>query len=160
MPASKSTEETNTTKLKSVLLGALLLAPAVPQAALAQAPAAPAIAAPASGPAYMVTYIEAKHADKGKAAALLKSLAKASRVGDGNLRFDVLVRRDRANQFSIVDVWRDQAAAEANLAAAHTNTFRDALEAHEMAKHTLQYRNRLTPMSGSLYDQRLYRVPP
>ena len=199
---------------------------------------------------YSVTYIEVMPAAKDKAAALLKEVGVASRKGAGNLRFDVLERRDRPNHFAIVEAWKDQKAHDANGAAAHTKHFRDmlrpllssayderphtglavgpmaagagargaavyvvthvdiippkkddgiaalqqlagpsrkdagnlryevlqqnsrpnhftlveiwkdqeALEGHEVAVHTRTFRDLLLPMSGSLYDQRLYRA--
>jgi len=35
---------------------------------------------------------------------------------------------------------------------------RNAFDAHGMAAHTRQFRDRLAPMSGALYDERLYVV--
>jgi quinol monooxygenase YgiN len=35
---------------------------------------------------------------------------------------------------------------------------RYAFDAHGMAGHTRQFRDRLAPMSGALYDERLYVV--
>ena len=198
--------------------------------------------------AYCVSYIEVSPAANEKAGALLKELAKASRKSDGNLRFDVLQRRERTNHFAIVEAWKDKNAFEARLAAPPTKEFREklqslltsgyderphtaltvspmaagadgaaiyvvthvdvippkkdeaiaalqrladpsrkdsgnlrydvlqqisrpnhstlveiwkdqkSLEAHEGAAHTMTFRELLLPMSGSLYDQRLYRT--
>ena len=70
----------------------------------------------------------------------LQQLAEVSRRDDGNVRFDVLQQRSRLNHFTIVEIWRDQ----------------KALEAHAMAAHTRQFREQFQPMSGALYDERLY----
>jgi quinol monooxygenase YgiN len=43
---------------------------------------------------------------------------------------------------TVVEIWAD----------------RKALEAHSVAAHMKQYREKLLPMSGSLYDERHYRV--
>ena len=51
-------------------------------------------------------------------------------------------RDSRPNHFTLVEIWRDQAA----------------LEGHEVAAHARVFRDLLLPMSGSLYDQRLYRA--
>jgi quinol monooxygenase YgiN len=199
--------------------------------------------------AYTVSYIEVNQAAEGRAVALLKELSAASRNGAGNLRFDAVQRRDRTNHFAIVEAWKDKAAQDANLAAAHTKQFRErlqpmlitgyderphtglavgpvnagagargaavyvvthvdvippkkddaivaqqqlagasrpeagnqrydvlqqasrpnhftlaeiwtnqqALEAHEVAAHTVRFRELLHPMSGALFDQRLYK---
>ena len=42
----------------------------------------------------------------------------------------------------MIEVWRDKAA----------------FAKHEVAAHTLKFRDTLAPMSGSLYDQRLYQA--
>ncbi len=199
---------------------------------------------------YCVTYIEVSPAAEDKAAAVLKELADASRKREGNLRFDVLQRRERTNHFAIVEAWKDKNAFEARLAATSTNEFhgklqpllisgyderphtglatgpmtagagargatvyvvthvdvippkkdeaivalqqladasrkdagnlrydvlqqisrpnhstlveiwkdQNSLEAHEVAAHTMKFRELLLPMSGSLFDQRLYRA--
>ena len=199
--------------------------------------------------AYTVSYIEVNQAAEGRAVALLKEQSAASRNAAGNLRFDAVQRRDRTNHFAIVEAWKDKAAQDANLAAAHTKQFRErlqpmlitgyderphtglgvgpvtagagarggavyvvthvdvippkkdeaivalqqlagtsrgeaanqrydvlqqasrpnhftlaeiwtnqqALEAHEVAAHTVKFRELLHPMSGALFDQRLYK---
>jgi quinol monooxygenase YgiN len=61
----------------------------------------------------------------------------------GNLRFDVLLRVPGAgNHFTIVEGWRDRRAFDASLTAASTRDFRQ----------------KLTPLEGALYDQRLYHT--
>jgi quinol monooxygenase YgiN len=49
---------------------------------------------------------------------------------------------NRPNHFSVVEIWADQ----------------KAYDAHVMATHTRQFRETLGPMSGALYDERLYKV--
>ncbi|MGB2657596.1 MAG: antibiotic biosynthesis monooxygenase, partial [Pseudolabrys sp.] len=60
----------------------------------------------------------------------------------GILRYDVLLQSSRPNHLTLVEVWRGMAA----------------LEKHEVAAHTRKFREVLLPMSGSLYDQRLYQT--
>ena len=86
--------------------------------------------------------IEVLPAAKDQAAAWLKALGAASRKAAGNLRYEVLQQTSRPNHFTLVEIWRDHEALEGHEGAAHTRTFRDLL----------------LPMSGSLYDQRLYRA--
>jgi quinol monooxygenase YgiN len=57
-------------------------------------------------------------------------------------RFEVLQQSNRQNHCTIVEIWQDQ----------------PALEAHVMAAHTRQFRDKFQPMSGSLYDERLYKA--
>lgn len=217
---------------------------------LTVAPHAPAQTEPPPGPAYLVTYIEVAPAASGKTLGLLRTLRAAARKADGAVRFEVFQRRERPNHFAMVESWRDAAARDAHLAAAHTKQFREAiqplliagwderphlgldvgpahaaagakgatvfavthvdfippkkdegiaalkaiadpsrqepgnlrydilqqssrpnhltlveawrdhkaLEAHEVAAHTARFRDVSTPMSGALFDQRLYRA--
>ena len=101
--------------------------------------------APASGGAgaiYTLTHADAIPPAKDEAMVALKHLAEASRHDDGEVGFEVLQQRSRLNHFTIVEVWRDQ----------------KALEAHVMAAHTRRFREQFHPMSGALYDERLYQV--
>ena len=75
-------------------------------------------------------------------AVLLRDLAEASRKEAGSVRFDVVQHTMRANHFTVVEVWRDQ----------------KALDAHVAAPHTRQYRDTLQPMTGSPLDERVYKV--
>ena len=76
-----------------------------------------------------------------RVAGMLKRLAEASRMEDGNVRFDVVQHTMRANHFTVVETWRDQKAFDAHVAAAHTR----------------QYRDELQPMTGSPLDERSTR---
>jgi quinol monooxygenase YgiN len=60
----------------------------------------------------------------------------------GILRYDVLQQGSRPNHLTLVEMWRGKTD----------------LEKHEVAAHTRKFRELLLPMSGSLYDQRLYRA--
>ncbi len=73
---------------------------------------------------------------------LLKRLADDSRRDEGNVRFDVTQHTMRANHFTVVEVWQNQKAFDAHVAAAHTKQYRDAL----------------APMTGSPLDERVFRV--
>jgi quinol monooxygenase YgiN len=72
--------------------------------------------------------------------AALAAQAETSRNENGNVRFEVLQQSSRQNHCTIVEVWKDQ----------------QALAAHVMAGHTRQFREKFQPLSGSLYDERLY----
>jgi quinol monooxygenase YgiN len=91
---------------------------------------------------YVVTHVDVVPPRKDDAVALLKVLAEASRKDDGNARYDVVQQASRPNHFTVVEVWRDDKAFETHGAAAHVREFRD----------------RLAPMSGALYDERLFRA--
>jgi len=100
------------------------------------------LAAPAAGATYVVTHADAIPPGKDEAIALLKQLAEASRKEDGNVRFEVWQQSSRQNHCTLVEIWQDQ----------------KSLEAHTMAAHTRQFREKFQPFSGSLYDERLYKA--
>ena len=102
----------------------------------------PTLTAPAQGAMYVVTHADAIPPAKDEAIAAMKQLAEASRTDDGHVRFEVLQQGSRQNHFTIVEIWKDQ----------------KALDAHTMAAHTQQFREKFQPLSGSLYDERLYKA--
>ena len=91
---------------------------------------------------YVVTHVDVPPPRKDECIALLEALARDSRKEAGVGRFDVLQQSSRPNHFSVVEIWPNPAAYEAHITAAHTKRFRE----------------QLTPMSGALYDERLYRA--
>jgi quinol monooxygenase YgiN len=100
----------------------------------------PAPAAATPGAVYAVTHVDVIPPRKDDAVTLLKQLAEDSRKDPGNLRFDIVQQTNRPNHFTVVEAWKD----------------RQAFDAHGMAAHTRLFREQLTPMSGALYDERLY----
>ena len=96
----------------------------------------------AAGLIYAVTHVDVIPPRKDDGVALLRQLAADSGKDAGNARFDVLQQTSRPNHFTVVEAWKD----------------RNAFDAHGMAAHTRQFRDRLAPMSGALYDERLYAV--
>lgn len=77
-----------------------------------------------------------------QAPELLRRLAEASRGEAGNLDFDVLQHAQRGNHFTVIEHWRDQAALDEHVQAAHTREYRDALQ----------------PLTGSPLDERVYTL--
>jgi quinol monooxygenase YgiN len=94
----------------------------------------------AAGALYVVTHVDVVPPRREETEAALKALAQANRTADGNLRFDVLQQVNRLNHFTVVEAWRSRQAYEANSMSAHQREFRD----------------KLAPMAGALYDERLY----
>ena len=93
------------------------------------------------------TIVVASHVDvppprKDECIAALNPLADASRKAGGNQRFEVQQQTSRPNHFTVVEVWKDKKAYDASRSA-------DAQR---------QFRDKLGPMLGALYDERLYRV--
>ena len=91
--------------------------------------AAPAGAqGPAGQASYAVTYLEVRPAAKAEAINLIKEVAAASRKEPGNLRYEVLQRVDRDNQFAILEAWSDLKALEAHGGGVAMTRFRDMLK--------------------------------
>jgi quinol monooxygenase YgiN len=120
-------------------LAPLLIAPydERPHFALSIAPKA---ATPAA--VYVVTHVDIVPPKRDEGAAEVRKLAEASRGTAGNVRFDALVQASRLNHLTLVEAWTDAAAQQAHSAANPTRSFRTALG----------------PISGALYDERLYAL--
>jgi quinol monooxygenase YgiN len=91
---------------------------------------------------YVVTHVDVFPAGKDQAAALVGSLAQANRKLPGNLVFDVVQVEGHPNHFTLVEGWRDRKAFDDSLMAASTRDFRQ----------------KITPLEGALYDERLYHA--
>ena len=108
--------------------------------ALAVADSAPT----AKGAIVVASHVDVPPPRKDEVIAALNPLAEQSRKSAGNLRFDVWQQTSRPNHFTVVEAWKDQKAYDARGSAAPQRTFRD----------------KLGPMLGALYDERLYRALP
>jgi len=73
---------------------------------------------------------------------LLQKFAADSRKDPGVVRFELLQDTSRKNHFTLVEVWENQKAFDGHLEAAHTKEFRDKLQ----------------PMLGSPFDERLHNI--
>src|SRR5262249_35635140 len=81
----------------------------------------------AAGAVYVVTHVDVPPPSKDSCIAALKTLIADSRKEPGSLRFDIFQQGSRPNHFTVVEIWKDQAAYEAHITAAHTKAFRNAL---------------------------------
>jgi quinol monooxygenase YgiN len=91
---------------------------------------------------YVVTHVDIVPPKRDEGVAETRKLAEASRDTAGNVRFDALVQASRLNHLTLVEAWTGAPAQEAHSAANPTKSFRSALG----------------PMSGALYDERLYTL--
>jgi quinol monooxygenase YgiN len=103
--------------------------------AVAPAPAA------SEGAIYAVTHVDVIPPSKDDCAAMLKKLAEDTRKEPNAERFEAWVQNNRANHFTVTETWKNRAAHDAHIATASTREFRE----------------KLGPMSGALYDERLYK---
>lgn len=91
---------------------------------------------------YVLTHVDVFPAGKDQAAGLVGALAEANRKLPGNFLFDVLQVDGHANHFTLVEGWDSRKAFEASL----------------MAASTREFRQKMTPLEGALYDERLYHA--
>jgi quinol monooxygenase YgiN len=112
-----------------------------PHTALAVGPvqALPASEA-AKAAVYAVTHVDIVGAQREVGVALVKRLSEDGRNDKGNVRFEALTQNSRTNHMTVVEIWTDRKAADAHGAAAYKREFRE----------------KLMPISGSLYDERFY----
>ena len=73
---------------------------------------------------------------------VLKAFSEVSRKAAGNLRYDVVQQKSRTNHFQVVEVWQD---GKSN-------------DAHEVSASNMDFRAKLAPVGGALYDQRWYKA--
>jgi quinol monooxygenase YgiN len=102
--------------------------------------------APAGAPVdkdavYAVTHVDVAPPSKDDCIVLLKKLADDTRKEPNAVRFEAWQQNNRANHFTVMEIWKNRAAIDSHVAAAGTKEFRE----------------KLGPMSGALYDERLYR---
>ena len=93
---------------------------------------------------YVVTHVDLTPNYTADGTKLLQKFASDTRKDKGVVRFELLDDISRKNHFTLVGVWENQAAFEAHLEAAHTKEFREKLQ----------------PMLGSPFDERLHSLLP
>jgi len=94
------------------------------------------------GQIYVVTHVDSVPNDAASATKLLQQYAVDTRKEKGAVRIEVYVQISRTNHYAIVEVWQDQQAFDAHLAAAHTKQFREQIQ----------------PLLGSPFDERLHQL--
>lgn len=97
---------------------------------------------PAGDAVYVVTHVDVIPPRKEDGLAAVKQLGDESRKDASNVRFEVVQQTNRPNHFTVVEIWRDARA----------------VETHSMAEATRQFRDKLGPMSGALYDERMFKA--
>lgn len=91
---------------------------------------------------YAVTHVDIVPKEKDTGVGLVKQLSESGRKDSGNLRFDALTQNNRPNHMTVVEIWADK----------------KSLEEHGITANKRQFREKLMPLSGSLYDERFYRI--
>jgi len=90
---------------------------------------------------YVVTHVDVPGQLKDQAIVMMNKLAAGSRREPGLERYEILQQPNRLNHFTVVDTWKDQ----------------PALDAHDVAAGTLEFREKIGPLLGALYDDRRYK---
>jgi quinol monooxygenase YgiN len=98
---------------------ALLWATAMIPAASAQAPPPPPPPLP-DGPRYVVAYVDVRPTESVSAVKVMSAWRDEARRAAGNQRSEALQRFGQLNQFVLLTVWKDQAAADAHAKAGAT----------------------------------------
>jgi quinol monooxygenase YgiN len=91
---------------------------------------------------YVLTHVDVVTPSKDDCMRLLKSMSVDTPKDSGNVSYTVLQQANRANHFTVFEVWVN----------------REALDAHATAAHTRAFREKVLPMAGALYDERFYKV--
>jgi len=94
------------------------------------------------GRVFTVTHIDVPPPNKDACIALIEAQVAASRKDAGCTRYEVFQQTSRTNHFSQVAAFADRAA----------------YDAHIVTPHSKEFRMKLTPLSGALYDERIYGV--
>jgi len=95
-----------------------------------------------NGSLVAISHVDVIPPKKDDGIGALKTLADPTRKDNGNVRYDVYQQKTRPNHFTVIEVWRNQKAADT----------------HETAAHNKDFRKVLTSATGALYDQRWYRA--
>jgi len=95
-----------------------------------------------SGAVYVVTHVDVIPPGKDDCMAALKAMSADTAADPGNISYEVLQQANRGNHFSVLEAW----------------TNRKAIEGHAAAAHTRDFRAKLTPIAGALFDERIYKA--
>lgn len=96
----------------------------------------------ASGAVHVFSHVDVPPPRQGDLEPMLRAVQAASVKAATSVRFDVLQQSSRKNHFTVVETWSS----------------RKALDAQALAPAQRDFRDKLGPMLGALYDQRLYRA--
>jgi quinol monooxygenase YgiN len=101
----------------------------------------PGPATASRGSIYVITHVDVAPPFKDQCIEMLKKLGEETRKDPNAERIDAWQQNNRANHFTVMEIWKNRQAADNHLIAASTREFRE----------------KLGPMIGALYDERYYR---
>jgi hypothetical protein len=91
---------------------------------------------------YAITHVDIVPTLKEQGVTLVKNITKVSRGDFGQSRYEALTQNSRPNHMTIVEIWSSKASNDA----------------HQISEHKKEFRASLSTMSGSLYDERFYKL--
>jgi quinol monooxygenase YgiN len=95
-----------------------------------------------AGAIFGVTHVDVAPPKRDEAVTALQALTEPSRKTAGSLRFEATREKTRLNHFTLIEVWKDQAA----------------IDAYEGAPFTKEFRNQVGAITGALHDRRWYKA--
>ena len=93
-----------------------------------------------SGAVFVMTHVDVMPPYADGCAGLLKVMRAETPRDHGNIAYNVLRQEHEPNHFTVAEVWASAKDQEAHLGAGHTVSFRQ----------------KLLPMTGALYDERIF----
>jgi quinol monooxygenase YgiN len=91
---------------------------------------------------YVVTHIDLMPNGTPAGVALLKQFVGESAKEKNCVRFEILQQAGRPNHLTLVGIWKDQ----------------KAFDAHDSAPYTKEFREKIQPLIGSPWDERLHQL--
>jgi quinol monooxygenase YgiN len=94
-----------------------------------------------AGAIVILTHVDVVPTQVEPGTAKVKAFVEEGRNAPGNLRFDDVVQANRKNHFTVIEAWNSAADKNAWISSKTARSFREELH----------------PMSGALYDERVYK---
>lgn len=98
--------------------------------------------AQAQEPVHVITHIDLMPNGTATGVTLLKQFAATTLKEKDCLRFEILQQDGRPNHLTLVATWKDQ----------------KAFDAHDSAPYTKEFREKMQPLIGSPWDERLHQI--
>jgi quinol monooxygenase YgiN len=119
--------------MRKILAALTLLLAAFAQTAVAQA----------QDPVYVVTHIDLMpNGVPAGIPAMKQFVAESLKMEKECVRFEILQQDGRPNHLTLVGIWKD----------------RKAFDAHDSAPYTKEFREKMQPLIGSPWDERLHQL--
>jgi len=95
-----------------------------------------------NGRLYVINHVDLTPDNAANGKKLLQQYVVETRQDPGLVRVELLDYKSRLNHFALVEVWDNS----------------KAFDRHEEADHTKKFREKLAPMLGSPYDERVFNL--